>query len=150
MRKDILASPYKEYFLDINIEDTFFLDGEDAEIIWDKYIEDKASSYLKLNEDNWLIKGKQELITKWLDDFNSNNNDRMKLLLRNDINWQGSNIWFCLSKKIIIESTWNMFTKYWDWFLLCDDEFPIVVNNSKLHQGLVFTPIGGLLLIDNN
>jgi hypothetical protein len=121
------------------------LNHKESEKIWDLHIKSKHPSYFKLEDTNWLIEANQVSVEFWFDDFNNNCSQRIHSLLDENIDWNSSDVvYYTLSKYLIYKTTWNLFKANWIKFLECEDDCPILINESSKSEAIIFTPLGEL------
>lgn len=143
MRVPIAKSDYSEEFIDIESESLLLLTKNDALDIWTSYIDEHAASYFQLQDENWVIQGRQENLGRWLEAYNDENSSIVENKLNEVIPWENESIvWFCISKALIIETSWKEFKKLWIHFLECEDDCPIIISKNKKGYAILFKPIG--------
>lgn len=147
-KEAIFKTTFSDEFDNLNVDDVFLLSKEESASVWSKYIDKKASSYFKLEDNNWLITSKRLVIGNWLEDFNRNRTENVRDILSNNLSWNKEDIvWFCISRALIIEAPWEKFRNHWICFLQCEDDCPILINRNSVGSALIFRPIGDILKI---
>ncbi|WP_062269767.1 DUF2947 family protein [Endozoicomonas arenosclerae] len=140
---------YREYFDSIPRNSIFLLDKGVSELFWDKEISNKGASYFKLPNDCWLVSGESDLIGSWLDFYNKSDNIPVSNILKSKFKWSDKEtVRFCISKCIILESSWSVFLEFWDDFLAIDDDCPILIPSNPINrEAILFRPIGDILKV---
>ena len=145
----IMISDFSEEFEGVDSEGIVLLTKEQASQVWQKYIDEKATSYFRLPDDNWIIKSEQVIIGEWLSDFNKNRSQETKAKLDSSILWSDNNtVWFCISKALVIETSWYDFKRLWMNFLECEDDGPILLNSKEVNCALLFFSIGNIVKVE--
>lgn len=150
MRKEpIIKTAFSDEFGDFQTDNIFLLSKEESNKVWSKYIDVKASSYYKLDDNNWVIRSNRQIIGKWIEDFNQDRIENVGSILNESFFWKDDDIvWFCISKALIIETSWHKFKKKWINFIQCEDDCPIIINSNIKRCALIFSPIGDFLKIE--
>lgn len=149
-RISVQKSQYSEEFDgEYNIE-VSVLSKEEAILVWNMYIDSKAASFFNLPDNNWIIASSRYSLGDWLKEFNSSKNDNVKSALSSEVQWNdGDIIWYCISKFLVLESTWKTFKDNWINFLSCEDDCPIIINKNCCGTAILFRPIGDFIKIRN-
>ena len=134
----ILESFYADYFSDTPTDDIYLLSAWASGDIWTKYIDQKAGSFFRLPENNWLL-GEQVIVGKWLNDYNAEEVENVHDLLSTAVTWEDKDtVFFCINKDAIIEVTWQSFKKRWIHFLQCENDAPVVINTLHPRCAILF------------
>ena len=143
-------SIYKDEFEATTSDKTYLLSKTKSSEIWDKFIDNEAKSYFQLNNQNWIIKSKNTVLGKWLEDFNKGDRESVKNVLDKKLYWENEDVvYYCISKYLIIESSWYEFKELWMSFLACEDDCPILINKMKPDLALIFNSLGDIIYIEN-
>jgi len=149
-KKDILKSDFSEEFVNQIEGSAFLYSRKTSSDYWDKYIDKKSSSYFSLLDNNWIVESKKNNLGFWIEDYNNDNSEQVQKLLLDKIPWKlEDTIIYCISRFLIIESTWENFTKLWMNFIECDDDCPIIINLNVKGNAIVFNPIGSISFIES-
>jgi hypothetical protein len=141
-------SQFSEEFLGIDDIDIYLFAREESQQIWNKYIDGKSSSFFSLPDSNWLIIKNNINIGNWIEDYNNDIVENVQDIFNKKIDWADSDIvWYCISKCFILETSWFNFKKYWMSFIECEDDCPILLNESRFQQAVLFQPIGNIIRI---
>jgi|RhiMetdeSRZDD1v2_1073273.scaffolds.fasta_scaffold52333_2 DUF2947 family protein len=144
----ILESEYSEYFSDATVNSVFLLSINESQNIWNNNIDQKADSYFRLPDDNWLVVTEQIIIGDWKEDFNANKVQDVQQLLNRSVTWNDEDIvLFCIRKNKILETNWSEFKRLWINFILCEDDCPILINHQIKGCAILFRPIGDIAKI---
>jgi hypothetical protein len=145
----IVASDFSEEFEDSDSEGIVLLTKDNALKVWQEHVDQKAPSYYRLPDDNWIVKSNQVVIGQWLPDFNNNESQGVEARLNSSVAWNDSDIiWFCISRALIIEASWYDFKRLWMNFLECEDDCPILLNSKKVGCALLFFPMGSITKVE--
>jgi len=107
------------------------MDISRSNILWDTFISKQVDhpDFFKKgdwpeNKTSWLDQGKWESV--WDSDDNA-----LPELITEHIQWDNNTVvYFCISRKLIIESTWIVFKRCWKNFLFIDDG-PILIGKKR-------------------
>ncbi len=146
----ISESEFAFEFEDVITENIFLLPRKEAENIWQICISQKGFSFFHLPNDNWLVTSNSISIGYWLDDFNNNIKENVKLFLSESIPWDNNDtVWFCMNKYNIIQSRWIDFKEQWINFLYSESDSPILINSNYEKCAIQFLAIGNFKKIGN-
>jgi len=141
----IKESEFCEEFDSVDLLSTFLLDKSEAEKIWGKYIDKELKPYHQLESSHWLNATINNTIGNWIEAYNEDDYETVKVILESEINWLANDIlYFCMSKYFVIKTTWMDFKAGWINFLMCEDESPVLINENNPENVLVFNPIGSI------
>lgn len=95
---------------------------ERASVVWDTFISKHETHHDHFtdkdwpkNHDNWIDNGNWEV--RWESDDLS-----LPELITSHLNWENNTVvYYCLNRKMIIETTWGIFQQCWKNFLFVDD-----------------------------
>jgi hypothetical protein len=140
---------YGEYFDNVGKNIVFLLKEESAEKAWHSEVHATSSSYFNLPDDCWIVASKSDSIGNWMEAYNSDNNVAVEELLREALDWPDNAIVkFFAKKRIVFQTKWRDFLRYWDDFIAVEDDCPIIIpENCSGKEALVFRPIGDILKI---
>jgi len=97
-----------------------------------------------------LIDNDPLIIGEWIGDFNQEKTEGVESLLNTKLKWDDKDkLWFCISKKTILETSWGDFKKLWIEFLYCEDDCPIIINEKNPNCAIIFRPIGDIKIISS-
>lgn len=145
------STKYRDFFEGVPANNIFLLDEKLASDFWLKHISIEGNSYFSLPDNNWVINGFSEPLGDWLEAYNDDNNEPVSQLLKRSFSWShNTSIWFCISKEIIFQLSWEDFLKHWDCFVAIDDDCPIVIGfTADLQQALILRGIGNMSKISH-
>lgn len=140
---------YGEYFEKAGSNTVFLLGEKSAEAAWDSEVYGNASSYFNLPDDCWIVSGESNSIGDWMDSYNNDENSAVEKLLREAVDWSDDAIVrFFVKKKIVFQSNWRDFLRYWDEFLAIEDDCPILLPRcSYRKEALLFRSVGDIFKI---
>ncbi len=143
------ATEHNSMFDDVGENTIFVLDKESATNHWINAVDEKASSYFRLQDDNWLVAKKNAVIGAWRDAYNNDDNYYVEKLLNEHIGWEeDSVVRFYVSKLIVLETKWKYFLKHWDDFLSLDDDCPVLIKDGEeKFRALIFRSNGDIVLV---
>lgn len=115
-------------------------------LLWNQYISKKNRHPMQLAEDEWLrLMSETEVIDNFTNDWNDNNYDGLRVVLKQRLDYAPEDeIYFFWNHETAVETTWEIFLKYWINFLF-EDEGPILIN-PKSGYVLSFGPDGSVLV----
>ena len=139
----ILKSIYSDEFEGCNSNTVFLLNEEESIAVWIYYIDKKAKSYFQLPDDNWLVTSYSEVVGEWINDYNKDIAENVKGILDKVTVWSDNDkVWFCIRKTKVIETVWSEFKSYWMNFIECEDDSPILINESISNCAIIFRSMG--------
>ncbi len=117
------------------------MSNQRANVLWDSYISRQVdhpdffkSGDWAFNKSTWVENGEWEKI--W-----DSEEPNLPDLISEHINWDNNTvIYFCCSRQSIIETTWQVFKKYWKNFLFMDDGSLLV--GKKRNETVQFLSTG--------
>ena len=128
---DITKTDFAMYFEDLDEVKVCLLDRDESYEKWKKYLGTTNASYFKLEDNHWLVNTNPTFSERWIDDFNNETINSVKAYLDMEVSWEDqSMVYFCISKYLIIETTWSFFKNNWMNFIECEDDCPIVYNEK--------------------
>ncbi len=140
---------YGEFFENAGKNTVFLLIDEEAEKAWTSEVDANSSSYFDLPDDCWIITDKSNSIGSWMEAYNNDDNAAVERLLRASVDWpDDAVIKFFAKNKIVFQSRWCDFLRFWDEFIAAEDDCPIVIaDNCSGKEALIFRPIGDIIKI---
>jgi hypothetical protein len=110
--------------------------------LWDKFISTKNRHFMLLDNDEWpILLARTDSIYNWQNDWNQINIPNFQEVLIKHVNISmDSIILFFWMKERAIQTSWEIFLKYWINFLF-DDECPILLS-IETHKAIIFGPHG--------
>ena len=107
------------------------MDISRSNILWDTFISKQVDhpDFFKKGDwpeskASWLDQGKWECV--WDSDDNA-----LPVLITEHIQWDNNTVvYFCINRKLIIESSWIVFKRCWKNFLFIDDG-PILIGKKR-------------------
>jgi hypothetical protein len=107
---------------------------------------ESAKSYFSLPDDSWVVTSPATVIGQWLQEYNTGQFQRTASELKLRLPWLlATPVFFCVSRRTLIASAWDDFTRLWDCYLELHDDCPIVVpEQNGPREALVFTPLGDI------
>lgn len=102
--------------------------------LWNHYISKSGRHSILLKPDEWLVELlKNNPICYFDTDWNENRYDTLRDLLSECLHFNNQDhIYFFWNREDGIETTWEIFLRYWINFLF-NDEGPILINPSSKH-----------------
>ena len=133
---------YKE-FESVDLKNTFVLNTKEAEDIWRTYIDENLKPFHSLDKTHWILSNSSKSIGTWLESYNNDNYQKVVKMLDLELDWNEDDIlFFFMSPRFVIKTTYQDFKNAWINFLMCEDDSPVLVNKNINKNALVFTPIG--------
>jgi hypothetical protein len=129
-----LKKYFKDIFKDVDIKHTCLKNIEYSNLFWNEF---KLESFREGKLCN-------NVNINWVDYINNNDPELFAKLLGKELKeWDKKEIvYFCVSRSIIIETIWEEFLLYWNFFLEFDDDSPFVFNLNK--EAVFFDSFGKL------
>ncbi len=99
--------------------------------IWDLNISQHADDPADFTKDDWASQPSVWQATGfWQSAWDSDDN-ALPEALAECINWEGNTVvYFCYSSEHLIETTWDIFKRYWKNFLFLDDG-PLLIGRKR-------------------
>jgi hypothetical protein len=140
---------YGEYFEKTEKNTVFLLSGETAEKAWNAEVHANSSSYFDLPDDCWIVANKYCFVGGWMEAYNNDDNVVVEELLRRAIEWPDDTIIrFFAKKKIVFQTRWCHFLRFWDGFIAVEDDCPILIpENGSGKEAIIFRPVGDIIKI---
>lgn len=139
----IHESKYAEEFEGLSLNHTFLLSESNARIIWSRFIDASLKSYHLLDEFHWLISSESIVVGTWGEAYNEGAFTSLSDLIVSRIDWRDDDVvFYCISKVLVIKSTWSEFQLNWKRFLLCESDSVVLVNERDKESVLDFTALG--------
>jgi hypothetical protein len=147
--KPVEATTHKDFFDDVDENTIFVLDKDSASRLWVSAIDEKAPSYFRLSDQNWIISNSSIVIGRWKEAYNLDDNPYVAHLLQKKVKWQEDCIVrFYISKSIVLETKWEFFLEHWDDFLALEDDCPILIKEGEeCVRALLFLANGDIILV---
>lgn len=121
----------------------FLLDSAEAESVFGIAFGQGVTSFFDFPDDHWVVKAEKRNVGRWIEAYNADTKEPVTAALQEAVNWMpGEKVYFMVSKSIVLEAPWSVFTAYWDAFLACEDDCPIVMQNLTEREALMFTALG--------
>lgn len=139
----IKQSEFCKEFESLDLKNTFILSTKKAEDVWRMYIDKDFKPFHSLDKTHWLLSNSSKSIGTWLESYNNDDYQRVVNMLDLELEWNEDDIlFFFMSRRFVIMTTYQDFKIGWINFLMCEDDSPVLVNKNINDNVLVFTPIG--------
>ncbi|KZX01720.1 hypothetical protein JL49_04165 [Pseudoalteromonas luteoviolacea] len=144
------ATEHKDMFNDVGANTIFVMDKESAKNHWINAVDEKANSFFRLQDNNWLIAKNSAVIGAWRDAYNNDDNYYVSKLLNEHTRWEEESVVrFYVSKLIVLETKWKYFLKHWDDFLALEDDCPVLIQDGEeKSRALIFRANGDIVLVN--
>ncbi len=139
-----------DIFDDVDVKTIFVLDKNSASNHWINAVDEKANSYFRLQDNNWLVANNNAVIGGWRDAYNNDDNYYVSKLLNQHVEWEEEClVRFYVSKLIVLETKWKYFLKHWDNFLALEDDSPVLIKDGEeKSRALIFRAGGDIVLVN--
>jgi hypothetical protein len=147
--KPVEATIHKEFFEDVDANTIIVLNKDSALRLWMCAIDEKAPSYFRLPDQNWIVSNNNNVVGEWREAYNLDDNLYVANLLQKKVNWtKDSTVRFYISKSIVLETKWDVFLKHWDDFLALEDDCPILIKEGDENaRAILFRANGDIVLV---
>ena len=124
-------------------ETVYQLSLSESAAIFDVAFGEEEKSFSSFSDDHWFVKADCQAVGRWIEAYNADENEPVSFVLKESMSWEEDmDIYFCVSRMIVLKTSWKNFVENWDSFLACEDDCPIVIQDVKKREALMFTSMG--------
>lgn len=146
--QSIETTEFEENFDKNMASKVMLLSSDEASEVFGDFFGRNARSYQTFADDHWCVSSQHNNLGDWIEAYNADKNEPVSQVLKMAVKWDGASaVYFCISRLLVLRTSWDDFVANWDCFIACEDDFPILVNTKHKGEAVMFTPMGEIRYI---